>query len=83
MKQILIVGGTGLLGQELVRLLLGKGMSVRVLTRNPKKSNHLSEMGAMVVKGDLADQPSLVNACKGMDVVVSTAHSMLGRHRSR
>ncbi len=79
MKQILIVGGSGLLGQELVRLLLDKGMSVRVLTRNPKKSNHLSEMGAMVVKGDLADQPSLVNACKGMDVVVSAAHSMLGR----
>lgn len=81
MKQILIVGGTGMLGQELVRLLLGKGMSVHVMTRNPKKSNYLSELGAVVVKGDLTDKASLESACKGMDVVISAAHSMLGRGR--
>lgn len=81
MKQILIVGGTGMLGQELVRLLLAKGMNVHVLTRNPEKSKHLSEMGAVVVKGDLTDMPSLASACKGMDAVVSAAHSMLGRGR--
>jgi uncharacterized protein YbjT (DUF2867 family) len=81
MKQILIVGGTGMLGQELVRLLLDKGMNVHVMTRNPKKSKHLSERGAVVVKGDLTDKASLASACKGMDAVISSAHSMLGRGR--
>ena len=81
MKQVLIVGGSGLLGQELVRLLLNKGMRVHVLTRTPNKSSHLSDLGAVVVKGDLADTASLDAACRGMDAVVSAAHSMLGRGR--
>jgi uncharacterized protein YbjT (DUF2867 family) len=81
MKQVLIVGGSGLLGQELVRLLLNKGMRVHVLTRTPNKSSHLNGLGAVVVKGNLADTASLDAACRGMDAVVSAAHSMLGRGR--
>ncbi len=69
------------MGKELVRLLLGKGMSVHVLTRYPEKSKQMSEWGAVVVKGDLAEKASLASACKGMDAVISAAHSMLGRGR--
>jgi hypothetical protein len=35
-KQILIAGATGLIGQELTRLLVTEGYTVMILTRNPK-----------------------------------------------
>ncbi len=79
MKQVLIVGGTGTLGKELVQLFLKNGYAVHVLTRNPEKSNHLREAGVVVVQGDLTDKASLNSACKGMDNVISAAHSLLGR----
>ena len=39
MKNILIAGGTGLIGQRLVRSLESKGYSVSVLSRNPAGKN--------------------------------------------
>lgn len=37
-KKVLITGGTGLIGSQLTKLLLKKGYSVGILTRNPEKS---------------------------------------------
>ena len=79
MKNILIVGGTGTLGKELAAQLLGKGEKVYVLTRNPTKTGPLSTSGVHIVEGDLTDKTSLVRACKGMDIVISAAHSLLGK----
>jgi uncharacterized protein (TIGR01777 family) len=39
MKNILIAGGTGLIGQRLVHTLVSKGYTVNVLSRNPKGKN--------------------------------------------
>lgn len=78
MKQILIVGGTGTLGKELTKQLLAHGNCVYVLSHNPKKSAHLSEAGIVVIPGDLTDKASLVSACRGKDVVISSAHSLFG-----
>lgn len=39
MKNILIAGGTGLIGQRLVNTLESKGYTVNVLSRNPKGKN--------------------------------------------
>lgn len=41
MKQILIAGGTGLIGQALTDRLVKEGYSVNLLTRNPKAENHV------------------------------------------
>lgn len=79
MNKILVVGGTGTLGKALVSQLLEKGKSVYVLTRNPKKNPQLQEAGAILIEGDLTDKISLRNACKGMDAVISAAHSMIGK----
>jgi uncharacterized protein YbjT (DUF2867 family) len=78
MNNILVVGGTGWLGKELVAQLLKKGKNVFVLTRHPKKNTVLSDAGAVLLEGDLTDPISLKKACAGKDAVISSAHSLLG-----
>lgn len=41
MKTIIIAGGTGFLGQVLERYLSQKGYEIKILTRLPKKDNHV------------------------------------------
>ncbi|WP_353778904.1 TIGR01777 family oxidoreductase [Winogradskyella sp. 3972H.M.0a.05] len=41
MKTIIIAGGSGFLGQVLEKYLSGKGYDIKILTRHPKKSNHI------------------------------------------
>ncbi len=78
---ILIVGGTGSLGSTTARRLLDRGKSVRVMARSPEKAAELQKMGAEVVRGDLLDKASLAQACRGVDKVLATAHSIMGRGR--
>lgn len=41
MKQVLIAGGTGLIGKALCDRLVNLGFDVRILTRNPRAANHV------------------------------------------
>jgi uncharacterized protein len=41
MAKIVIAGGTGMIGQQIEKLLLEKNHAVFILTRNPKKPNHI------------------------------------------
>ena len=75
----LIVGGTGALGSAATRLLLQRGLKVRIMTREPERATALKKLGADVVQGDLRDKASLVRACAGMDGVLAAAHSIFGR----
>jgi uncharacterized protein YbjT (DUF2867 family) len=78
---ILIVGGTGVLGREVVAQLLEAGEPVRLLARTPAKVDDLNQAGAEVVEGDLLDPLSLARACDGADRVLAAAHSLLGKGR--
>jgi uncharacterized protein YbjT (DUF2867 family) len=78
---ILIVGGNGVLGREIVAHLLDAGESVRLLVRAPEKVEDLRSAGADVVQGDLLDPSSLSRACGGADRVLAAAHSLLGKGR--
>ncbi len=69
----LVAGATGSLGGMIVRRLLGDGRLVRALVRSPAHRRPLEEAGAEVAIGDLRDPASLQAACRGIDVVVSTA----------
>jgi uncharacterized protein YbjT (DUF2867 family) len=68
---ILLAGGTGHLGAELVPLLLARGTPLRVLTRNPERARRLLGDGPEFVQGDVQDRPSLEAALNGVDAVVS------------
>ncbi|MFD3484516.1 NAD(P)H-binding protein [Streptomyces sp. NPDC058665] len=60
----LVTGATGTVGREIVRELLGRGLSVRALTRDPAKADFPD--GVEVVRGDLADPASLAPALEGV-----------------
>jgi NADH dehydrogenase len=70
---ILVVGATGSLGGKIVDGLLARGDSVRALARNGSAYRPLQEAGAAVVLGDMRNAASLAEACRGVDVVISTA----------
>src|SRR2546422_960669 len=62
---ILVTGATGHIGSELVRLLSGNGASVRAVTRDPQRAQHLP--GVDWVKGDLGEAGSLASLFRGAD----------------
>lgn len=75
---ILVVGASGNLGRETVRLALDAGFPVRAAARQPEKLAHLTDRGVEVVHLDLVDPDSIARACRGVDGVVATAHSLVG-----
>ncbi len=69
MNTVLVTGGTGFIGVELVEELCRKGIRPRVLTRRPHRAALLSTYPVDVVHGDLANVPSLRRALEGVDTV--------------
>jgi uncharacterized protein YbjT (DUF2867 family) len=69
---IFIVGGTGTLGQTLVRMLREQGKPVRVLVRkgSAAKAEPLRELGAELIGGDIRDPGSLAIGCRGASHVI-------------
>lgn len=69
---IFIVGGTGTLGQTLVRMLREQDRPVRVLVRpgSIAKAEPLRALGAELIGGDIRDPGSLEIACRGATHVI-------------
>lgn len=66
--KVLVTGGTGYVGQPMVKRLLAHGHHVRVLQRpNGHRRLHAE---AEMVEADLFDAPSLMRACQDIDVIV-------------
>jgi uncharacterized protein YbjT (DUF2867 family) len=74
---ILVVGATGMLGGQIVRLLRAKDRPVRILVRPGASFQDLVEAGAQPVSGDLKQPETLAGALRGVEVVVTTANSAL------
>ncbi|HWD51167.1 MAG TPA: SDR family oxidoreductase [Acidimicrobiales bacterium] len=75
---ILVAGGTGRLGTLVVNRLVSRGISVRVLTRDPARAAHLVGDHVEVVTGDVRDRAGLGPATAGADIVVSAVHGFTG-----
>ena len=63
--KVMVIGGTGMVGSQVVQGLIGKGETVSVLVRSEEKKNALPA-GAEGVIGDLEDPASLPSALKGV-----------------
>jgi uncharacterized protein YbjT (DUF2867 family) len=74
---ILVAGGTGTLGTQVVRRLLGRGLGVRVLTREPTRAAHLPGT-VQILTGDLRDQAAVAAAVRGCATVISAVHGFVG-----
>jgi uncharacterized protein YbjT (DUF2867 family) len=70
---VLVVGGTGLLGEQVVAELLSRGKPVRALVRPTSDARRLERTGVEIARGDMMDPASLLDAMDSADAVVSTA----------
>ena len=71
--QVLVIGGTGMLGGQVVSELLARGKRVRALVRPTSDAKRLESNGVEIARGDMMDPASLLQAMDGADAVVSTA----------
>lgn len=76
---ILVAGGTGTLGRFLIPKLIGRGMKVRILTREPSHASHLVDNDVEIAEGDVRDPRAVERAIAGVDAVVSAVHGFIGK----
>jgi uncharacterized protein YbjT (DUF2867 family) len=70
---VVVIGGTGMLGRQVVASLLSRGKPVRALVRPSSDPAPLIQAGVEIAQGDMMDPASLLRAMDSADAVVSTA----------
>ena len=74
---VLVIGGTGFIGRYLVRALVRRGETVRILTRSLSAGQiALAGLPVELVQGDLDDETFLGNAMRGIKVVYDLAKAV-------
>jgi len=73
MEKILITGGTGLVGQNLTKLLLKNGFGVNILTRSPEKNNEF--------KWDISENYIDKNAFENVTFIIHLAGAGIADER--
>ncbi|NVM64451.1 dihydroflavonol-4-reductase [Mucilaginibacter sp. SG538B] len=71
----LVTGANGHLGNNLVRLLIEKGIPVRASVRNIKNQESFAGLNCEVVQADITDKQSLANALQDVDVFYAVGAS--------
>ena len=77
MKNVLVTGGCGFIGREVVRVLVQRGYCVRVLDDLSKPSS-AAPAGAEFVRLDLTDAPATREAFRGFDSCIHLAAKIGG-----
>lgn len=67
---VLVTGATGLLGNNVVRLLIDRNEAVRVLVRASSDPRPLQGLDVETMHGDLRDAAAVLRACRGASAVI-------------
>lgn len=71
-KTVCILGGTGFVGREIASLLVSRGYSVRVPTRNRQRARNLLVLpGIDIVGADIHDEVALSQVVRGSHAVIN------------
>jgi nucleoside-diphosphate-sugar epimerase len=71
--RVLVTGGSGFIGRELLKQLLKARHSVRAVVRSDASATVVRQLGAQPVRGDLTEPSALRALCEGVEVVVHLA----------
>ena len=69
--KVLVAGASGLIGREVVRLLVEAGHGVRTLSQNAERAERLRALTGDVRVADATKEGAIRGVCEGIDVVVS------------
>lgn len=70
MKNVVLIGASGFVGNAILNELLSRGHKVTAVVRNPEKIN-VSNSNLEIVKADIADMNAMVGICKGKEAIIS------------
>ena len=74
---VLVIGGTGFIGRDLVRTLVEKGYGVRVMARDPRSCPpELKALNIELVQGDFTKANTVEKALEGIDYVYHLARGV-------
>lgn len=71
MKQITILGATGIIGRNLLQKAINHGVKVKILVQNKEKFGFFAQQ-LEVIEGNYFDTGKLQNALEGSDAILST-----------
>jgi nucleoside-diphosphate-sugar epimerase len=74
--ELLITGGTGLLGRHLVPALQDRGHSIRMLALEGENTAWLEQLGVAIHRGDIRDRGTLAEPMRGAEGVLHLAAMM-------
>jgi nucleoside-diphosphate-sugar epimerase len=71
--RVCLTGGTGFVGQALVKRLLANGAQVCVLARPSPRADALASQGVEVISGGVADADAIRRAVEGAEIIIHAA----------
>ncbi len=77
-EKVLVTGGTGYLGREVVDLLVKSGYYVRAYVRITSHTSALEKLGVEICYGDMREANKVAMAANGMDMIVHIAAGLRG-----